>query len=128
VLPPEEIPAHRVAPAHVTPLVAERIVLVEQMPLPIVEHHAVGVVHPVPLGSEVEAWTERLPLRLSECDGEAEDERKSQGAQLHQKCRKGSGQRCIERHRDSPGRVRSVARRPNRSAGHPPISDPTTVP
>ena len=54
LLPVHEVGAGGVAPAHVAPAGAVRVVLEEQVPGAVVVDQAVGVVHPVPLGREVQ--------------------------------------------------------------------------
>ena len=56
LLPVHEVGAGGVAPAHVAPAGAVRVVLEEQVPRAVVVDQAVGVVHPVPLGREVQVW------------------------------------------------------------------------
>src|SRR5687767_2642709 len=64
ILPTDEILAHRMAPAHVAPFIAERIVLVKEVVLPFVIHHPIRVVHPVALRREMKAWTKWLGAYL----------------------------------------------------------------
>src|SRR5437667_1385899 len=47
MFPMKEIAADGMAPAHVAPFVAERIELVEEMILAVIESEAVGIVHPI---------------------------------------------------------------------------------
>ena len=55
-----EVAADRVAPTHVPPLVAKRIVLVEKMILALEVHRPIGVVAPIPLRAEMELGSKRF--------------------------------------------------------------------
>ena len=64
-LPPvHQVLAHRVTPVHIAPLHPVRIVLVVQVPEPLVEHQPVGVVIPPPPGREMELRPQRLPIQI----------------------------------------------------------------
>ena len=54
MFPTEQIRADRVPPAHVPPQIAERIVLIEDVPLAVVIDKPVRVVRPMDRGSEME--------------------------------------------------------------------------
>ena len=66
--PMNQIAAHRVAPAHVAPAVAEGIELEEQMILALEVNQAIGVVSPIASGGKMElravGFLERRRLRL----------------------------------------------------------------
>ena len=95
MLPVHEVAADRVAPGHVSPRVAERVVLVEEVVLALVVDQAVGIVHPVLRRREVELRPERLligrrtrrrrarrarerPERQPECRGDQSPERRAE--------------------------------------------------
>ena len=60
--------ADGVSPAHVSPDIAFRVVLVEQVILALIEDHAVGVVHEVVRRREVILWPPWLVVTvLCEC-------------------------------------------------------------
>ena len=58
LLPMHEVFAHRMAPVHIAPTPAIRIVLEEQMPLAVVIDHAIGIIGPAAFGAEVELRAE----------------------------------------------------------------------
>jgi hypothetical protein len=60
MLPVDEVTADRVAPTHVPPFVAEGVVLIEKMVLPIMVDQTVWIVHPVSFGCEMELRPEGL--------------------------------------------------------------------
>ena len=60
MFPVNHVRADRVCPAHVSPLVAEGIILVEEVIFAVVEDHAVWVVHPVAFRREMILWSEWL--------------------------------------------------------------------
>ena len=66
----DQIPAYRVTPAHVTPLIAKRIVLVEEMIFAVEPDQAVRVVGPVGLRGEVEPGAEGLIVSGGGCEEE----------------------------------------------------------
>ena len=55
MFPVDEIIADRVAPTHVTPFVAEGIVLIEQVVFAVVINHAIRVVHPISFRCKMES-------------------------------------------------------------------------
>jgi len=85
MLPVHEIAADRVAPAHVAPFVAARIVLIEEVPFSLVEDQSVWVIHPIPLRREMELRPKWLVLRLNARDGGGEytGEGSERGEWLH---------------------------------------------
>ena len=56
MLPMHKIGADRVPPAHVSPLVAVRIVLIKQVVFAVKIHKSVRVVHPVHFWGEMKLW------------------------------------------------------------------------
>ena len=81
VLPAQEVAAHGVAPAHVSPAVAEGVVLIEEVVLAVEKDEAVGVVHEVAGRGEVEAWPQRLGVgRGGTVRGRPRPEAESQSA------------------------------------------------
>ena len=63
----KQIRADRMTPAHVAPVIAERIVLKEKVILAVGIEQTVGIVHPVPQWREMISWPPRL-IRLSAGD------------------------------------------------------------
>ncbi|GAA4118026.1 hypothetical protein GCM10022415_16490 [Knoellia locipacati] len=70
LVPVDEVTARRVAPGHVAPAVAERVVLEEQVVDALVEDEPVGVVHPVLRGAEVVGRTVLRRVRRRRRDAE----------------------------------------------------------
>ena len=63
MLPMNQVLADRMPPVHIPPHRAIRIVLIEQMILTILVHHAVRIIHPSPSRREMIGRTEFLPVR-----------------------------------------------------------------
>ena len=53
VFPVHEVLGNGVSPVHIAPETAVGIILIEQMPFPVLVDHSVGVVHPAPVRGEV---------------------------------------------------------------------------
>ena len=75
VLPVQHVGADGMAPAHVPPGLAERVVLVEQVVLALVEDESVRVVHEVAGRREVEPRAQRLVVGRQRAGHEAERDR-----------------------------------------------------
>src|ERR1700676_3691531 len=58
MLPMHQVAANSMAPAHMTPSVAERIVLIEEVVLSLVVHQSVRIIHPILFRREMELRTE----------------------------------------------------------------------
>ena len=72
VLPVQQVGADGVAPAHMAPLLAQRVVLVEQVVLALVEDEPVRVVHEVARWREVELRPQWLVIGRRLCGQECE--------------------------------------------------------
>ena len=64
VLPVRQILADGVPPAHVAPRIADRVVLLKEVVLPLEVHHPVGIVHPVDFRREMKLRTITLAVVL----------------------------------------------------------------
>src|SRR6516164_8909914 len=53
ILPADEVTADDVPPAHVSPIDAERIVLIKKVIFTLVINETIGIVHPIPGGSKM---------------------------------------------------------------------------
>ena len=77
-LPVDEVAADGVAPTHVAPGVAERVVLVEEVVFAVEPDQAVGVVGPVLARREMELRAIGFAVRLAKCRGQARDEKEQE--------------------------------------------------
>ncbi len=57
MLPVHEVLGDGVSPVHIAPETAVRVILIEQMPFPVLVDHSVGVVHPAPVRRKVVGGT-----------------------------------------------------------------------
>src|SRR5688572_24643054 len=78
MFPLDQVLAHGMSPTHVAPFVALRIVLVEQMILPLEVDHAVRIVHPVFRWGEVKLRSEWLIVGTSAESGCADQHQREQ--------------------------------------------------
>ena len=81
VLPVHQIAADGMPPAHVSPTIALRIVLIKQVPLAVVEHHAVRIIHPIPFRREMELRPERFAVTLLSLRGGLQTDRQCNEAE-----------------------------------------------
>ena len=77
-LPVDEIAADGVAPTHVAPGVAERVVLVEEVVFAVEPDQPVGVVGPVLARRKMKLRAVRLAIGLAKCRGQASDEKEQE--------------------------------------------------
>ena len=60
VFPTYHVFAYRVPPAHMSPLVAGGVVLVEKMVLSVVKDQSVGIIHPIEFRAKMKLWPQGL--------------------------------------------------------------------